>query len=91
VSLRVSIGSDIVPQLYIAPRGLITILLFYDIPEDTLGVDGFSPGILLFIIIGTSVIMTISLIFDKKRANKAIKGVESLDISERRWKAPEVK
>lgn len=90
VLLRASLGSDIVPQLYIAPRGLITILLFYDIPK-TLGVEGFSSGILLFIIIGTSLIMTGSLIFNKKRASKAIKGVQSLDISESKWKVPEVK
>ncbi len=89
VLLRVSIGQDIVPQLYIAPRGLITILLFYDI-GDKLMRDEFSPGILLFIIIGTSLIMTGSLIFDKQRTNKAINKVKSTDVSEMKWKAPEV-
>gem|GEM_PF-5751472 len=34
--------------------------------------------------------MTISLIMNKNRANKAIKGARSLDISESKWKVPEV-
>jgi len=85
--LRVSLGSDIVPQLYIAPRGLITILLFYDIGEKMI-VEDFSPGILLFIIIGTSLVMTGSLIFDKQRTNKAINKVKATDISETKWKVP---
>lgn len=88
--LRGSLGSDIVPQLYIAPRGLITILLFYSI-GDKLAVPDFSPGILLFIIIGTSIIMTVSLIFDKQRTNKSINKVKSTDVSEVRWKVPEIK
>jgi len=87
--LRVSLGPDINPQVWIAPRGLITILLFYKIPE-YLKFDLFSQGILLFVIIGTSLIMTVSLIMNKNRANKAIKGARSLDISESKWKAPEV-
>lgn len=90
VLLRSAIGTDIVPQLYIAPRGLITILLFYDIPAN-LAVAGFSSGILLDIIIGTSIIMTGSLIFNKRRASKAIRGAKAIDISETKWKVPEVK
>ncbi|MDF1695022.1 MAG: cation:proton antiporter [Saprospiraceae bacterium] len=88
--LRVSLGKDIVPQLYIAPRGLITILLFYDIGEDLVIYD-FSQGILLFIIIGTSLVMTVSLIFDKQRTNKAINKVKSTEVGETKWKVPELK
>ncbi len=91
ILLRATIGSDIVPQLYIAPRGLITILLYYDISQEVMYVSGFSSGILLFIIIGTSLIMTGSLIFNKKRANKAIKRVQSIGVAETKWKVPEVK
>ena len=64
--LRTFLGSDIFPQLFIAPRGLITILLFYAIPAGA-RVPGFEPGILLFLIIGTSLIMTWALIRDKQR------------------------
>ncbi|MEM9933192.1 MAG: cation:proton antiporter, partial [Bacteroidota bacterium] len=68
IFLRLFLSSDINPQLYIAPRGLITVLLFFGIPED-LKVEGFNPGILLFIIIATSIVMTFALIADgRKRA-----------------------
>ncbi len=66
VILRTFIGSDILPQLFIAPRGLITILLFYAIPAEA-QVANFEPGILLFVIIGTSLIMTWAMIKDKKK------------------------
>ncbi|MGB1031178.1 MAG: hypothetical protein ACPGWM_01125, partial [Flavobacteriales bacterium] len=55
---------DIFPMLYIAPRGLITILLYFQIesghPEYVH--EGFDQGILLVVIMVTSIIMTISLI-----------------------------
>ncbi|MDP4953412.1 MAG: cation:proton antiporter, partial [Flavobacteriales bacterium] len=55
---------DTFPMLYIAPRGLITILLYFQIysghPEYVH--DGFDQGILLVVIMVTSIIMTISLI-----------------------------
>lgn len=54
------------PELFLAPRGLITILLFYAIPQD-MKVDNFDPGILLFIIITSSIAMTISLVNYKRR------------------------
>ena len=63
--LRIFFGKDITPQVFIAPRGLITVLLFYAIPEQAL-VENFDPGILLFVIIGTSLIMTGGMIQDKK-------------------------
>ncbi|MDH7446468.1 cation:proton antiporter domain-containing protein [Aquimarina sp. 2201CG14-23] len=63
--LRLFMGKDISPQLFIAPRGLITVLLFYAIPAEAM-VPGFEPGILLFVIIGTSLIMTGGMIRDKK-------------------------
>lgn len=44
----------------IAPRGLITLLLFYSIPEESIFED-FKSGILLFVIIVTSLVMTSGL------------------------------
>ena len=59
-------GKLIKPQLYIAPRGLITILLFYAIPEN-LQVGEFDAGILLYVILASSFIMTWSLISNSKK------------------------
>lgn len=66
IILRLFFGSKILPQLFIAPRGLITVLLFYAIPNQV-KIEGFESGILLFIIIGTSLIMTWAMIKDKKK------------------------
>lgn len=49
------------PAIYIAPRGLITILLFYKIPTQY-HVEAFSPSILLLVIIVSSLIMMYGLI-----------------------------
>jgi cell volume regulation protein A len=89
VILRLFLGGDIIPQLFVAPRGLITILLFYAIPEDA-QIAGFEPGILLFIIIATSLMMTFALIYDKRRSSKAVRKAKSMPVGYTRWKAPEV-
>ncbi len=89
IILRVSIGTDILPQLFIAPRGLITVLLFYAIPAEA-QISGFSEGIILFIIIGTSLIMTWAMISDKKRAGKSIGKANGVPVGDIKWKAPEL-
>lgn len=63
--LRLFMGKDISPQVFIAPRGLITVLLFYAIPEEAI-LPGFEAGILLFVIIATSLVMTWGMIRDKR-------------------------
>ena len=89
VLLRLSIGKDIFPQLFVAPRGLITILLFNAIPEAALD-EGFQPGILLFVIIGTSVIMTFAMVQDRKRAGKAIRKAQATPVDIGIWQAPTI-
>lgn len=87
ILLRIFIGRDILPQLFVAPRGLITVLLFYAIPEEA-QIATFEPGILLFVIIGTSLIMTAAMIFDKRRAGTAIKLAQQNKVGTTQWKAP---
>jgi hypothetical protein len=63
ITLKVIVKNDIIPQLYIAPRGLITILLFFVIKNHHgLELENFDEGILLYVIIITSFIMTWALI-----------------------------
>ncbi len=59
-------GRDIVPQLFLAPRGLITILLFFAIPEELSAGKEFQ-GVLLFVILISCLIMTRSLISHKNK------------------------
>ena len=66
VVLAVFVGKDMLPQLFIAPRGLITVLLFYAIPMEA-QIEGFESGILLFVIIATSLVMTWAMIKDKRK------------------------
>lgn len=73
--LRVFVGKDIMPQVFIAPRGLITILLFYAIPVEA-EIPGFESGILLFVIIATSLIMTGAMIRDKKQIGTILDGID---------------
>ena len=54
-------GRDIIPQLFLAPRGLITILLFFAIPEELSAGKEFQ-GVLLFVILISCLIMTRSLV-----------------------------
>lgn len=89
VILRLFIGKDILPQLFIAPRGLITILLFYAIPEEA-KVEGFEAGVLLFIIIATSLIMTFAMIYDKRQSQQAVRKAQRTPVGFSRWKAPSV-
>lgn len=72
VFLKLILFKNITPELYIAPRGLITILLFYAIPNGM--VDGsyditkdltivaFDQAILLYVILISSIVMAIALI-----------------------------
>jgi NhaP-type Na+/H+ or K+/H+ antiporter len=52
---------DITPELWIFPRGLITILLYFAIPIG-MQTDNFNSGILLYTILITSVVMALALI-----------------------------
>jgi NhaP-type Na+/H+ or K+/H+ antiporter len=67
---------NIFPQVFIAPRGLISILLFYAIPEE-FQLPDFESGVLFVIIIVTSIIMAWSLI-----ANPFSKNTTTMSMSE---------
>ena len=89
IILAIFFGKDIMPQIFIGPRGLITILLFYSIPEEMM-IPGFDKGILLFVIIVTSLIMTWALIRDKKVRSKELRKATSNPIETAKWKAPSI-
>ncbi len=89
IILRIFVGTDILPQLFVAPRGLITVLLFYAIPKEV-QIATFEPGILLFVIIGTSLIMTGAMIFDKKRSSRSTQLANSKQVGNIKWKAPSI-
>ena len=57
---------NLFPELFVAPRGLITILLFYSIPAE-LSIGLISEGVLFFVIIFSSLIMMFGLIKSKEK------------------------
>ncbi len=76
IFLYLIVRKDIIPQAFIAPRGLITILLFFSIPLDIKEqFEEFKPGILLFVIIISSLLMSWILI----RHSKAKKLKEEIE------------
>lgn len=58
IYLRFFLHSHIFPELFFMPRGLITILLFYSIPQ-VYKLSKFNEGILFFVILITSIIMMV--------------------------------
>jgi NhaP-type Na+/H+ or K+/H+ antiporter len=65
ILLKSIVVKNISPQVWIAPRGLITVLLFFSIPDEWKN-DAFSDAILLIVIIATSILMTLGLVFKKQ-------------------------
>lgn len=66
--LRYIVRTNLFPELFIAPRGLITILLFYSIPEEY-SIGLISEGLLFYIILMSSIIMMFGLI---KKSNSDV-------------------
>ncbi|MDJ1500144.1 cation:proton antiporter [Xanthocytophaga agilis] len=59
--LRYFLRAHVLPELFLMPRGLITVLLFYSIPQ-RLQLGSFNNGILFFVILTTSVLMMLGLL-----------------------------
>jgi hypothetical protein len=78
--LRFSIHTQVFPEVFFIPRGLITIVLFYKIPPN-LNLSTFNNGILFFIILSTGVILSIGMILYKKPNDEVI---EDPQFSERK-------
>ena len=71
VVLNVAMRKDMYPAFYIAPRGLITVLLFFAIPDNMLIAD-FSSSILLLTIILSSLVMMYGLMTYGKKAKAEV-------------------
>lgn len=69
--LRFFLRTNIFPEVFFVPRGLITIVLFYKIPP-ALQLSNFNEGILFFIILSTSIILAMGMIFYKKGTESVV-------------------
>jgi len=69
--LQFFLKEQIFPEVVFIPRGLITILLFYKIPE-FLKLNSFSEGILFFVILLSSLIMMLGMFFYKYKPDDLV-------------------
>ncbi|MBS1930000.1 MAG: cation:proton antiporter [Bacteroidetes bacterium] len=69
--LKFFVKTNVFPESYFIPRGLVTIVLFYKIPAH-LKLGSFNDGILFYIILVTGIIMTLAMIFYKKKPEQIV-------------------
>jgi Kef-type K+ transport system membrane component KefB len=70
INLRMFVKKQLYPEILISPRGLITILLFYAIPQ-WYPEKQFIGSILVFVILITCIIMTFGLLFFNEKKGPA--------------------
>lgn len=57
-------------EVFIAPRGLISILLYFNLPE-TLKLNQIGTPFLFVVVLGTSLVMSIGLLLSKRKVKEA--------------------
>ncbi len=71
--------ANLFPEMYLVPRGLVTIILFFQIP-DSLIASNLKPGILFFVIIFTNLIMTFYM--NRNTMNRSLPNEDKVPWSE---------
>jgi Kef-type K+ transport system membrane component KefB len=69
--LRFFLRTYLFPEAFFIPRGLVTIVLFYKIPEK-FKLSSFNDGILFYIILTTGIIMALGMLFYKKKPEQIV-------------------
>lgn len=69
---KLFIPSASLAEFFLSPRGLISILLFFSIPESQ-KIIGLGDGLLFFVILATSLIMTFGLLSTGTKSEEAVK------------------
>ncbi|QZT37721.1 cation:proton antiporter [Halosquirtibacter xylanolyticus] len=69
ILLKIFFKKNITPEVYIAPRGLISILLFFAIPKNYL-IAEIESSLLFIVIVVTSVVMGFGLMIQSKNKPK---------------------
>lgn len=75
IYLRILHSYHLLPELFYIPRGLITILLFYKIP-DFRKLEGFDEGVLFFVILATALILMLGSLLYRDRPKEYESGTE---------------
>lgn len=62
---------DLMPELFVAPKGLVSILLFYSIPAYAM-IPSIGRGVLFFVICVSSLLMAAALFDDHRKNNSRV-------------------
>ncbi len=73
IYLRILNKYNLFPEIFYVPRGLITVLLFYKIP-DALRILRFDEGVLFFVILCSSVVMMLGTMFYREKPLIEVRG-----------------
>ena len=65
--IKVVLKTSLMPELILIPRGLISVLLFYNLPSDV-KIANVGTGLLFVVILGTSIVMSLGLLGIKRPA-----------------------
>jgi hypothetical protein len=65
--------TDLMPELVLIPRGLISVLLYYSLPP-ALKIKGVETGLLFVVILGTSIVLSLGLLVTKRQSVKRRQG-----------------
>jgi hypothetical protein len=66
VCLKYLVAIPLLPELFLLPRGLVTVILFYQIPAAHQAAS-FNNGILFFVIIATNILMAFGLVIARRQ------------------------
>jgi len=67
--LQFVLKRGLMPELVIIPRGLISVLLFYNIPAD-IKIPALGTSLLFVVILGTSIIMSLGLLGTRRQSTQ---------------------
>jgi len=70
IFLKIFKKDSIAPILYIAPRGLISILLYFNLPS-SLKIPEVGTSFLFLVVLGSSLVMTLGIALSKRNAEEA--------------------
>ncbi|MBC6109781.1 sodium:proton antiporter [Pedobacter fastidiosus] len=62
---------SLAPIIYIAPRGLISILLYFNLPA-SLKIPEVGPSFLFLVVLGSSIVMTLGIAFSNRKKEETI-------------------
>lgn len=69
--------TSLMPELVIIPRGLISVLLYYNLP-DNLKIPEVGTGLLFMVVLGTSIILSLGLLATKRQGTGRVQEFEDV-------------